>query len=412
MRAGAALLPRGPWFVLLLLCASVGCSDSDSHNTEEPPLGTEREIRLTSNYNSVLSIGKDPILEYPYDARGPGSPGTMTYTGHGRANLFFAAEDMSVKNLYPFGEGVPAYVEILPADMRGAVDFCTGQVFLAYEAQFVPVVFGIRQGALSVVTELTTGTSSGDFRVVTGRPMDERGDCRLVSVAVVPRTGDPFVDRALGLPTDAVSEIESHFDFPQGRFPCPGEPPQGVADEVHMVVGKDGRLSISFLGSIAEFPYDGKGSDGVGALQSVAGGIATVEFSQFAIPPLRFFPWSDRIRIEIEPHQLIGRMDFCTGRLDLDFDATFTPVMDENEMTSISVVTTITTETSSGYSRTVTGERLDRWGDALLVGVAKVPETGDPMIDWMLGLPNDAVCELPVHLDFTGGSRPTCPEEH
>lgn len=409
MRAGACLLPRWLWFVLPFLFGSAGCSDSDSRSAVEPPLGTEREVRLTSNYNSVLSIGKDPIREYPYDVRGPGSPGTMTYTGQGRADLFFAAEDMAVKNLYPFGEGLPIYVEILPADMSGAVDFCTGQIFLAYQAQFVPVAFGNRQGALSVVTELTTGTSSGDFRVVTGRPLDERGDFRFVSVAVVPPTGDPIVDRALGLPTDAVSEIESHFDFPQGRFPCPGEPPQGVADEVHMAVGKDGRLSISFLGSFAEFPYDGKGSDGVGALRSLGDGIATVEFSQFSVPPLQFIPGSDRIRVEIEPHQLAGQIHFCTSRIDLDFDATFTPVMDENERTSMSVVTTITTETSSGYSKTVTGERLDRWGDALLVGVAKVPKTGDPMIDWMLGLPNDAVCELPVHLDFTGGSRPTCP---
>jgi hypothetical protein len=95
--------------------------------------------------------------------------------------------------------------------------------------------------------------------------------------------------------------------------------------------------------------------------------------------------------------------------MQLDYDATFTPFVGNEEMTSISVVTTITTETSSGYSQTVSGERLDRWGDALLVGVAKVPPTDDFWIDLILGLPNDAVCQLPVHLDFLGGGRPLCP---
>ena len=59
-----------------------------------------------------------------------------------------------------------------------------------------------------------------------------------------------------------------------------------------MTVGKEGRLSIAFLGSFAEYPYDGKGSDGVGTLGPVVDGRATVEFSEFRIPPLQFIPGS------------------------------------------------------------------------------------------------------------------------
>jgi len=77
-------------------------------------------------------------------------------------------------------------------------------------------------------------------------------------------------------------------------------------------------------------------------------------------------------------------------------------------VTSLSVVTTMTTDTSAGISKTANGERLDRWGDALLVGVAKVPLTDDFMTNLMLNLPTDAACELPVHLDFLGGERPNC----
>jgi hypothetical protein len=83
--------------------------------------------------------------------------------------------------------------------------------------------------------------------------------------------------------------------------------------------------------------------------------------------------------------------------------------MGDRVVTSMSVKTKITTDTSTGSSQTVTGRRLDRWGDARLVGVAVVPLTEDPLTNFMLGLPNDAVCELPVHLHFHGGERPTCP---
>lgn len=408
VRKGMITFSRAILSAALLFCW-VGCDGSGTGAPdEEPPVGTVREIMLSSYADSVLSIGRDPILEYPYDARGPGSPGTMTYLGSGRANILFKAEDMEVKHLYPFGENFPVYVKILPTDMIGMVNFCSQRVEIDFDSLFQPVVFGIERQPMSVVSQMTTGVASGDFRQVTGRPLDERGDLLLVSVAVVPPTGDPAVDDVLDLPTDAVSEIESHFDFPQDPFSCPGSPSTGIADTMHMAVGKDGLLSIAFLGSFAEFPYDGKGSDGMGRIGPVRNGIAQVVFGDFVVPDLQFIPGLDAIRIEITPHSLTGEVDFCCGRVDLDFDATFTPVMGETQMTSISVATTITTETSIGFSQSRTGERLDRWGDATLVGVAKVPLTEDPFINFMLSLPNDAVCELPVHLDFLGGSRPAC----
>jgi hypothetical protein len=377
-------------------------------------------------------IGKGPgaSMEFPYDGRGPGSLGTMSLDcksleldgenreacraleadlEEGEVLLFFDADDTRASKFYLIDERVDVYINILPTDMIGTINFCTGEVEYSFDALFEQVVFGQVQDALSVVSVLTTGTVSGDYWTMTGRPLDEEDNLQLVSVAVTPPTGDPFTDLILDLPTDTVSRNETHLDFPQGRFPCPGEPPPGVADEVRMTVGKEGRLSIAFLGSFAEYPYDGKGSDGVGALGPVVDGRATVEFSDFQIPPLQFIPGVDAVRVEIEPHSLSGEIDFCTGQIDLDFDSTFTPFMGDREMTSLSVITTITTDTSTGFSRNVTGERLDRWGDAHLVGVAQVPLSDDPFTNFMLDLPNDAVCELPVHLHFHGGERPVCP---
>lgn len=397
----------GIFFVGLLLFGGWSCSRSNTDEGTGTLVGTARKVRLTSHHNSWLSIGQDPIQEFPYDARGPGSPGTITYQGDGKAELVFLAEDMEVTHM-EFIPGLPIGVEIIPTDQIGTIDFCTGDVQYSFDSLFQPFVFEFRPEPMSVVTEQTTGTSSGLFREVTGRRLDERGDLRMVSVAVVPETGDPAVDDPLGLPTDAVSELEMHFDFPAGRFPCPYAGGSGVADQMFMRVLKEGLLSISFLGRYTTFPYDGKDSDGKATLGPAVGGRAEVEFSAFTIPPMQFIPGSDAIRIEIVVNRLTGHIDFCTGKIELDFDAVFTSIIGDTENTPISVITTITTETSTGLSQSTSGTRLDKYGDAYLVGIAIVPETGDPMIDFMLGLPSDAVCELPVHLDFVGGVRPVC----
>jgi len=83
-------------------------------------------------------------------------------------------------------------------------------------------------------------------------------------------------------------------------------------------------------------------------------------------------------------------------------------------MPSMSVITLVTTETQEFHHHDfdpLQGIRLSKWGSAKLVGVADVPALPEDtlegiMINLFLGLPNDAVCELPVHLDFLGGNMP------
>ncbi len=365
-------------------------------------------MRLTGREGGFLSIGIHPRREYAYDGRGPGSIGTMWYDGEGTAKVLFPKETANAPDL-TFAPGLPIYVKILPDDMEGTIDFCSGDVELALTARLRPVFFGRERTDLLVDTTLTTGSVTGAAREIRGQGLDEKGDLVLVAVSAVPETGDPLIDGMLGLPTEAAVEDRMHLDFPAGRFCCSDECSHRVADTVHMLVAKEGLLAISFLGSVAEFPYDGRGSDGVGTLVPERDGTASIEFFDFHVPPLQFVQGFDGIMIDIVPHSLSGRIDMCTGRIDLDFDATFTPCIGSQRMTSISIVTTITTETSAGYTHSLVGERLNMWGDALLVGVAKVPPTGDPAIDMLLDLPNDALCRLPVHLDFVGGEPPACP---
>ncbi len=365
----------------------------------EEGAGTARRVRMRLEYNSRLTIAKMP--PFPYDGRDADSVGTMIEKGDGIAELFFPASSSGAPPLpmIPGRAGIPLRVEIMPRDMAGTIDFCSGEVTLRFDASFEPNAFGIRSSPLSVATDLTTGTSKGSFREVKGRPLDAKGDCLLVGVARVPKTKDFLVNRFLSLPTDAVSEMEAHFDFPDGRPVCPGAAAEQPGERVFLGVDKNGRLSIS---SFPAFKYDGKGSGGFGSIESMEDGRARVYFSghDLAIPALQMIPGSNLLRVEIETKGLAGEIDLETGRIELDFDAAFTPCLGKIKQTPISVVTSLTTETSKGMKKELAGERLDEFGDAFFVGVAVVPKTDGAFINMLLGLPADAACELPVHFDF------------
>jgi len=452
----------------LVLMLVAGCNGSGSDGTgtassgkykqqaaleDRDLIGQTRPVRLTIGYNiyedgdvwgtrdSTLTIWKDfknPIgfvpLAFPYNDRGPGVKGTMTYIGDGKAELFFPQENITPESVPPLHmvsvlPDIPVQVDIKSKDLVGYIDFKTGEVKLSFDARFVPNVFGYEYPEMAVVTDLCTGVSVTRIapeKEYPGRALNARGDLRLTGVAQIPKAVSDdkpldaeFVNALLSLPTDAVTEMEAHLDFPEGRFP--GSPtPTSSERRVFMKVGKDAELSIS---SFPTFGYDGFGSYGIGTYTlSDDGRKAQVEFSEFSVPDLDLIPgWIPFlsevpglgfVRIEIETHALRGSVDLETGQVDLAFDATFNPVIFEIAFPGVAVVTNVTTETSVGIKHSATGQRLDAWGDAVLAGVAIVPKL-EPASDdsqkvqkelenTLLSLPTDAVCVLPVHIDFVG----------
>lgn len=176
-------------------------------------------------------------------------------------------------------------------------------------------------------------------------------------------------------------------------------------DEVRMTVGAAGRLTIA---RFPPFRYDGAGSGGVGRVTAFTAGVAEVRFEggELAIPPLPIV--GDAVRIDITTEALTGTIDFCGGEIHLAFDASFRPVLfGQPYPTAISVVTDLTSETAAGEFASYTGARLDESGQAFLVGVARVPATGDAFVNALLSLPTDAVAELPVTLEALP-ERPRC----
>jgi len=90
-------------------------------------------------------------------------------------------------------------------------------------------------------------------------------------------------------------------------------------------------------------------------------------------------------------------VDFETGQAELDFDAEFqftAGFFDRIHKTPhLQVTTTLTTEAATGKLRSGSGMRLVG-GQGKLLGIARVPKTGDWFLDPFLMLPTDAFAML------------------
>lgn len=165
------------------------------------------------------------------------------------------------------------------------------------------------------------------------------------------------------------------------------------------------RLTIGSI--LPEFAY--KGGENMGTLSDHGDGTATVFFPAVGneVTPLEVIP-GGLGEVQIEPNDMTGEIDFCTGIMTMPFDAQFTPVIFGAPNTKMHVVTDLTTETSVGRDHTLMGRRLGEDGTLKLVGVALVPKTDDLLVDGLLGLPADAQTNMDGTLTVEGGF-PTCP---
>ena len=160
------------------------------------------------------------------------------------------------------------------------------------------------------------------------------------------------------------------------------------------------------------FGYNAAGGGGTGTVtkDTSTPGLLHVEFDadSLNIPPISYatstvlgIPIPPPLKIAIKPKKLQGTIDTTTGRVELDFLAGF-------EFTAgplytappLVVETVLTTEESRGVLRSGRGERMSADGRARLVGVARVPVTGDGLLDTFLMLPTDALAVLSAELKF------------
>ena len=223
----------------------------------------------------------------------------------------------------------------------------------------------------------------------------------------------PAADIFFDLPTNKANfTFHARFDFPQG---WPGSRcilKETQPDKIYFSVGRS-KLGIGG-GALPPFVFDPAighhNAGGIGTIGSVRDGKASfrINVSDVYIAPLEIFPSMFNlsinipvIRVDINLNQaLTGSIDFCSGRLEMIFNASFVPVSLNITSPALPVVTTLTTESSTGYKHTRNGTRFDQWGDGKIVGVSEVPKSSSIFENLLLSLPTDAITEMPAHFSI------------
>ena len=171
------------------------------------------------------------IAAYPrfrYDARGGGGVGRLAEEdASGAQALQFEPDALRIPPLdwrttlflgLPLPPGLA--ITIHPQRLDGSLDCATGAMALRFCARFRFAIGSLyRAPDLIVDTTLSTGPVQGRRHQATGQPLDGDGLAQLVGVATIAPSGDPFLDRFLGLPDEALALLRCRFGplAPHGR---------------------------------------------------------------------------------------------------------------------------------------------------------------------------------------------------
>ena len=159
------------------------------------------------------------------------------------------------------------------------------------------------------------------------------------------------------------------------------------------------------IGGYPRFRYDATGGMGLATIgPSGADGLQSVRFetTSLQIPDLECrttrvlgLPLPPGLRIAIVPEQLEGSLNASSGAVHLHFRARFLFRVGRLYLApALLVVTELTTGGVQSRRHRLDGETLDGQGNALLVGVARVPPSGEGWVDRFLGLPDEALALL------------------
>ncbi len=184
------------------------------------------ELTLQTLGGCGLAIGAYP--RFRYDARGGGGVGRLSEgDSTGSQRLRFDPDALCIPPLdsrttrflgLPLPPGLA--ITIHPQQLDGSLDGASGAMALRFCARFRFTIGSLyRAPDLIVETTLRTGPVQGRRHQATGQPLDGAGLAQLVGVATIAPSGDPFLDRFLGLPDEALALLRCRFGPlpPDGR---------------------------------------------------------------------------------------------------------------------------------------------------------------------------------------------------
>ena len=163
------------------------------------------------------------------------------------------------------------------------------------------------------------------------------------------------------------------------------------------------------IGAYPRFRYDARGGGGpaeLGPCDRTGWQALAFDPAQLTIPALTWrttrvlgLPLPPGLMISIQPEKLNGQWQASSGEVQLDFAAHFYfSIGSMYRASGLIVQTRLQSETVQGQRHQAHGQRVGPDGQALLVGVATVPPTGEAWLDRFLGLPNEALAMMRCRL--------------
>jgi hypothetical protein len=172
------------------------------------------QLQLSTTSGCGLAIAGYP--HFLYDARGGGGLGSLgAADDSGRQSLIFDPASLTIPSLcwrttrvlgLPLPPGLAIRIE--PEELSGHWDPATASLELRFRARFHLNLAGLYQPpALQIDTLLSSMAARGRRHNASGQPLDADGQALLVGIATVPPSGDPWLDRFLGLPDEALAML-------------------------------------------------------------------------------------------------------------------------------------------------------------------------------------------------------------
>jgi hypothetical protein len=175
-------------------------------------------VELETQAGCALVIGRYP--RFGYDARGGGGRAQQgPNDADGWRALVFDPASLTIPDLnwrttrflgLPLPPGLA--IAVLAEQLEGRWQPASGAVQLRFRARFrFKVAAQVAAPDLLVDTQLVTAAVNGQRHHARGQPLDAGGSALLVGVATVQPSGEPWFDRFLGLPDQALAMMRCRF---------------------------------------------------------------------------------------------------------------------------------------------------------------------------------------------------------
>ena len=172
-------------------------------------------MELKSLEGCRLKIGSYP--PFSYNAYGGGGKGTLIPSKKNNIlYLSFSSKTFSIPPLtsqttkflsLPLPPGLK--IEMRMDKLEGTIDKNSGEILFKFESKFVfSIANMIKFPDLLIKTALTTGKVKGKLHEETGIMLKGNGKTKLVGVCIIPKTRNQILDTFLGLPNEALAELQ------------------------------------------------------------------------------------------------------------------------------------------------------------------------------------------------------------